>query len=255
MASVFGNKPIVVPPYFKLAEIYDHVMNHVNYSGWAHYIHRIFRRSGSNVKSVLEIACGTGNIGIGLINLGYDVIGCDLSFSMLQMARCHARKDGITLPLFVADIRTIHTRKQFDAALCLYDSTNYLLTIDEVCTSLNSVYNCLRPDGLFIFDICTIANSQRNFNGYTCKEKGNGYRFVRKSRFEAKSCLQYNTFTIQFNGNTGSFWEEHIQRIYRVDDILEAIGSSSFQLLGYFDNTSFRKGSEKSERVHLILVK
>ena len=136
-------------------------MRHVDYVEWADYVDRVFRRSGMRGEHILEIACGTGKVGVLLRKQGYEVVGCDLSLEMLREARRHAHREGVSVPLFAADIRTLSTRECFEGGLCLYDSINYLLNIEEVKMALDNTYRCLLPRGVFIFDICTRLNSKR----------------------------------------------------------------------------------------------
>ena len=246
---------IPVPPYAALACIYNEVMRHVDYVEWADYVDRVFHRSGMKRKHILEIACGAGKVGVLLRKQGYEVVGCDLSLEMLREARRHTLTEGVSVPLFATDIRILSTREYFEGGLCLYDSINYLLDIEEVKMALENTYRCLLPSGVFIFDICTRLNSKQYFEKYTDRVKGDGYRFIRKSRFDNETSLQYNSFTIYLKGCKEPFLEEHIQRIYSVDDILDAVASSSFHLLGCFEDTTFKQGSERSERVHLVLIK
>ena len=67
--------------------------------------------------------------------------------------------------------------------------------------------------------------------------------------------LQYNTFKIHFTDHHESFIEEHVQKIYSLSDILNVIHASEFKLMGYYDDTTFKQASERSERVHFVLIK
>ena len=238
-----------------LAAIYDHVMSHVDYYEWAHYVDRVFRGLGHSHLNVIETACGTGKIGRELAMLGHNVVGCDLSYHMVRTAQHQNRYSETNIPLFAADMCALPVRQCFDAVVCLYDSINYLLSLESVKQAVESAFDTLHKEGIFIFDVCTIYNSKHHFNRKTTREKGDGFRYTRKCRFDKKNMLQYNTFYIHFTDHHESFIEEHVQKIYPLSDILSVINASEFKLMGYYDDTTFKQASEHSERVHFVLIK
>lgn len=48
--------------YGNFAYIYDQLMDDVDYEAWVEHIEKLIAISGANVKNILELACGTGNI-------------------------------------------------------------------------------------------------------------------------------------------------------------------------------------------------
>ena len=78
-------------------------------------------------RQVLDLACGTGNMAIRLAKRGYKVTGVDSSKDMLDVARDKAAREGLCLSFVQQDMRYLESEKQFDAAVCLFDSLNYLL--------------------------------------------------------------------------------------------------------------------------------
>ena len=47
--------------------------------------------------SILEIGCGTGRVTIPLASAGFDIIGLDVSSSMLEEARRKAEDQGLSI--------------------------------------------------------------------------------------------------------------------------------------------------------------
>ena len=139
--------------------------------------------------------------------------------------------------------------------LCLYDSINYARNLNEFREILDCAYHGIRKAGLFIFDICTEKNSIKYFNNYFNKEKGKGYKYSRKSNYNFKSRIHTNVFKINFNNSEVVYVETHHQKIYYIDEMINIIKETKFDLINIFDGFTFKKGTEKSLRVHFVLTK
>lgn len=240
-------------PYAELAKIYDRVMNHVKYDEWAEYILSIFHHFEIHVNSILEIACGTGNLSVFLLKHGYDVTGMDLSPAMLEVAVDKFKDNGMPQKLFAADMTSIPLKNKFDAVLCLYDSLNYLKDPADFKKAIEEASTVTKGGGLFIFDVCTLLNSQIFFSNKSMFEDLGDIKYERKCRFCESENIQENTFIIEYNGKR--FVERHLQKIYKLDEVREIISGSSFNIREIFDDLSFNRGTESSERVHFVLQK
>jgi len=241
-------------PYQSLAGIYDFVMRHVDYESWTAYIRDLLTRFEHRPQSLVDLACGTGNIALELRALGYFVTaGVDSSESMLQVAREKAAGAGTDIDFVQRDLRQLTGLGPFDTAVCMYDSFNYLLTLDDLGQALREVCGILHPHGLFIFDICTEQNSQRYFKDIRDREQGTGFSYERHSYYDERERLQFNHFTLRFAAQDALLEETHIQRIYPLAEIVERIEASPLDFLGAFDGFTFNQGSERSDRVHFAL--
>ena len=89
--------------YRDFAFVYDELMDDVDYDGWVNYIEQIIKNENAEVKNILELACGTGNITIPLAKKNYDIAGIDISDEMLNVARSKGEKQGIDLVLLEQD--------------------------------------------------------------------------------------------------------------------------------------------------------
>ena len=239
-------------PYEGLAAIYDHVMRHVDYEGWASYVRRVFRRFDEHPERLVDLACGTGSITVQLHSLGYRLSGIDGSAAMVRVARCKARGLDKDIDFLRRDLRSLEGVGPFDAAVCLYDSFNYLLTPEDVDTALREVCRILAPSSLFIFDVCTERNSLAHFRDVHDAEEGPGFVYTRHSYYDKERKLQFNSFDICSEEGT-HVRETHSQRIYSHGDMLARIEASPFDFLGAYDGFTFAEGSDESDRVHIVL--
>src|SRR6476620_135203 len=117
-----------------LAPHYDELMDVVPYDFWAEYVMTLFHFAGHQPHKLLECACGTGNLSFELAKQGLEVVGVDLSESMI--AQAEAKAQGVHFDLKVrfaqADLADFHLGESFDSASCLYDSLNYILDADKL---------------------------------------------------------------------------------------------------------------------------
>ena len=72
--------------YDALAGCYDAMTEDVNYPAWADFLEKLFRREKKPVRTVLDLACGTGTVSFLLAERGYGMIGVDFSPEMLAVA-------------------------------------------------------------------------------------------------------------------------------------------------------------------------
>ncbi len=244
-------KEVLASPYSALAEVYDGMMEHVEYGRWADFVDSVFHRHGRSIQCVCELACGTGTMAVELARRGYDVTGSDASPSMIDAARRKSKHEGIELNLHVSDMRRFADSRSFDAVLCLYDSVNYLLHEAEIRELLENTQRLLTTRGLFIFDVCTEANSLEHF--HQRYERDSRHDYVRRSTYDRSERIQVNEVMLRRKGRW--FKEVHRQRIYPLTFWEALIAQSPFLLVASYDNLGFGAASESSERVHYILQK
>ena len=80
--------------YTDFAAVYDTFMDETPYEEWAVYVAGIIEkygisrpaRSGREQDLVVDLGCGTGTFTERLADMGYDMIGIDLSEEMLAAA-------------------------------------------------------------------------------------------------------------------------------------------------------------------------
>lgn len=241
-----------MPPYSKLALIYDDVMRFVDYRAWAIYIERLMARWRPKAKSILDIACGTGNLLLQLDSGNYKLYGCDLSLDMLRVAQ----RKGCRFPLWQADMTALPLRQSPDVIICLYDSINYLMELDLWSKSLAAIDVILKNDGIFIFDICTERNSQKYFHNYIEKERRRTYSYVRESNYDPETRIHRNTFTMNFDAERmTTYLEYHQQLILRLDEVLALIENSPLEVVEAYHDFTLHRANASSLRIHFVLKK
>ncbi|MBN1466052.1 class I SAM-dependent methyltransferase [candidate division KSB1 bacterium] len=229
-------------------------MAHVNYKLWATYIHEIVTRFRPESRRIVDLSCGTGTLCLLLAHYGYQVTGMDSSHAMLRQA---ARKTASAQIRYVcADLCSLPMAERSDVMISLYDSMNYLMDIPLWNRSLLDIHSCLNDDGLFIFDVSTIYNSCKDFSRYIHRESFADGSYHRKSTFDREKNIQTNYFEIKLAHQPGVlFCEMHRQRIRQLEEIVDIIRRSPFDLVAGYKDFSLAAYSENCERVHFVLKK
>ena len=139
--------------YTWLAHSYDRLTADVDYSRWADYLEWHFGRQAVPVRTVVELACGTGSLTRILAERGYEMTAVDLSADMLSFA---AQKCQDLPVLFLCqDMSRLTLLEQADAVVCCLDSVNYVTRPAALRRAFQRVYRYLKPGGLFLFDAKT----------------------------------------------------------------------------------------------------
>lgn len=102
-----------------------------------------------------ECACGTGSLTLPLQQLGYEMMGIDLSQEMLWQAAQKARKAGFGIPFIRQDMRQLRLHRPVDAVLATCDGVNYLLQDVDAAAFFQSAWEAIKPGGGLFFDVST----------------------------------------------------------------------------------------------------
>jgi SAM-dependent methyltransferase len=102
---------------------------------------------------VLELACGSGRLTVPIAQTGVDVVGVDLSDTMLEAARAKASAAGVPVQFVQADMRRFVLPGRFSAIFIAGNSLLHLLTIEDLAQCLLSARHHLAPGRRLIFDI------------------------------------------------------------------------------------------------------
>ena len=237
-----------VPAYEAMAPVYDRWMEHdgAPYEQWCGFIDTACRRHDREVRTILEIGCGTGSLTQRLGQRGYEVTGVDASSAMLGRAR---EKLG-------PSVRLVHARLPvpgppqapeapglglYDAAVCCFDVVNYFVEDGELARVFRQVRRALRPGGLFIFDVNTRYKLQRLFGDRSFGDDLGDFAYVQRARYDPARhrCELFLTFFLREGEMYRRAVEHHVQRWFTDEEMCAALADSGFEVLrtcqGYTD--------------------
>lgn len=132
------------------AKYYNLLYKDKNYQEEVNYIHSLIQRFASTqIKTVLDIGCGTGMHAAFMSQLGYHVTGVDLSCEMIKKALSQNIPNTVFCEGNAVDF---NLSKQFDAVTALFHVLSYQTTNDHLQKVITNVVNHLSAEGLFLFD-------------------------------------------------------------------------------------------------------
>ena len=234
--------------YDKFGAFYDAVMG--NRANTALYLRKLIAQHKPDVKTMLELACGTGTV-LAHFAKEYEVSGLDLSSRMLSVAR----KKLPNVRFFHADMVTFEIGKKFDVILCVFDSINHVIKFADWKKIFRRVEAHLVEDGLFIFDINTECKLRRHIREPAIIKEFGENLMIMDITDAGKGVSDWNikVFELQRN-NIYKLFEENIrEKSYPASQIKEAL-HEKFESVKVIDSARQRPSS-KSERLYFVCKK
>ena len=235
--------------YLDFAKIYDELIcGDIDYEAIADFIGKAAAPSGEGAALMLDLACGTGTLTDILARRGYDMIGVDLSYDMLNIAR----KKNENILYLCQDMRTFELYGTVDAIVCMTDSLNYITDYDDLRHVFALAKNYLNPGAPFIFDINSHYKLSEVISNNTFTYDSEDVYYTWENEYDAEKCICdfYLTFFVTGDGeNYRRFDERHRQRAYTCEEITEALCEAGFADICVNDGYSDKTPSEKSERL------
>lgn len=228
----------------KLSSTYDNM-----YQGFIDYTleYNFYAGICSKYKSstILEIACGSGNLAKPFSQNFNSYTGLDISDSMLDIAT-----KRYPMGTFIkGDMRSFKSSTLYDSILITGRSTSYLISDKDILNTFDVIMNSLEKSGVFIFDFIDAARFVPfvDENKYiTHKSEYNGKQYYRKSEWVNKKKSSANLinwkadyFGIEqdkhsFIGNDTSTF-----RCFTKDEIKLLLSKKGFQILELIDRKTY----------------
>ena len=219
--------------YEAFAPFYDLYTADHGHDGWMGDVDAILREHGAPGNRLIDVACGTGKSFVPMLARGWMVTACDISPAMAARARAKLGGRG---EVRVADMRNLPWRRSFDAATCVDDSINYLLSLGEVVAAMRSIREALVPGGLVAFDVNSLGTYRGPFadeltfeaEGTTFRWRGEGSRFMPPGELV--------TALTEALGPDGSptTSARHVQRHYSIDQLRLACAEAGLRCLDFW---------------------
>lgn len=275
--------------YTGFAMVYDIFMDNVPYEEWASYLVRRLKEHGIDDGLIAELGCGTGNITRLLRDSGYDMIGIDNSYEMLDIAKNKEYEDLSGDEDFFNDEESFHEEDLLDiedlseeeseqSSLILYleqdmrefelygtvrgvvsvcDSMNYITEKEDLLKVFRLVNNYLDKDGIFIFDMNTEYKYRHLLGSRVIAENREDCSFIWENDYNEETNINEYQMTIYVKDEETTplferFEEVHYQRAYGIKEVEELLCEAGMEVLGVYDVSTHNAPNEESERVYFI---
>lgn len=237
--------------YKEFSQIYDVLMNDIDYEKWTSFI---VKRTDVNNK-ILEAACGTGSITSILAEKNLNVTAFDLSEDMLMKAYEKLGRNR-NVKLLNQDMKSFKISDKFGMAICCCDGVNYLDNEDAL-SFFESVYNHLDEHGRFIFDISTPHKYETMFNDTYVYDDGDIF-YVWENELDEENKLvnvEINFFVSCDDGRYDRITEQQTQYVHDVKEVILMLKNAGFKDIEVFDDYNDSLYNENSLRAVFCAAK
>jgi glycine/sarcosine N-methyltransferase len=190
------------------------------------------------VRKILDAACGTGWHSIALAKIGFTVTGCDVSPSMVELARMNAERSRVEVAFEVADFSQLERIPgKFDALLCLGNSLPHVLTRATLGQAMTQMAGKLSPLGVLILHNLNYDLRLRTKPRFFSAE-GNADQIVWRFADYVPNQIVFHTALFERSHSEPPQWSVQvnstIQYPWLAEDYDHALQEAAFQKIEHF---------------------
>ncbi|MBI3818780.1 MAG: class I SAM-dependent methyltransferase [Planctomycetes bacterium] len=208
---------------------------------------------------VLDLACGTGRVGLKLLEDGAQLDGVDLYEPMLAHFRKKADARGLKVNLYRGGFTNFQTPRKYALVVCAFNAFAHNLTQADQLETLRRVRDHLLPGGAFLchmsFPSAELWSGPDGVPILEAEVPAGGGRMVKIYDSRTKNPLeqtQHSEMEIQIVGADGGVIESHksetdVRWIYKPEFelLLTTAGFSKINFFGDFDRSPLRADSKQ----------
>ena len=189
--------------------------------------------------AILDVCCGSGIVTVPLAEAEFEVVGVDISPSMLARAQEKA-KHLPNASFHLANALDFKLDKCFDLALMTGNAFQGFLTEKDVLRLLQNIRRHLNTDGILMFDTRLLEGYDLSVNDdfelwseYT-DASGDTVRWLgRKTRFDSQNNLLY--FDMKRRYTDGREVDSSIEiKFLPLETLLSLVEEAGFEVLGKY---------------------
>lgn len=238
--------------YTSFAQVYDLFMDNVPYEEWSLRLKELLKEYGIEDGILLDLGCGTGKLTRLMEEQGFDMIGVDNSFEMLDIAKSMSKKSILYL---LQDMREFELYGTVKAIYSACDSINYVLEEEDLREVFSLVNNYLDPKGIFIFDMNTKYKYEELLGENTIAETREEGSFIWDNFYDPEDEINEYDLTLYIKEEDNRFvrfQENHYQRCYSLETIKRLLAEAGLEFIAAYDDYSKNPVHEKSERILIV---
>ena len=242
--------------YSEFAYSYDILMQNVDYQKRTDYLYSLFEKFDRAPTLMLDLACGTGEFSNRFANKGVSVIGVDISYDMLSVAREKSAEQQNDILYLCQDAAELDLYGTVDGAICCLDSLNHITDYGDFCSAIARVSLFLEKDRLFIFDLNTEYKHSCVLGNNTFVIDTNDVYCVWQNEYQGNNTVEINLdfFTREDNVylRTG---ESFCERAYTSAEIENALNKAGLKTEAIYEEMTQNKPCDTTQRVVYVTRK
>jgi SAM-dependent methyltransferase len=224
-------------------------------------VHCFQRYARRPVRTVLDIACGTGPHLIRLVERGYALSGLDLSSKNIDFLRERLSARGERAELIVGDMTDFRLHRPIDAAICMQDSQGHLLTNEQLIAHLRCVARSLRHGGVYVFDRYMASSWTNPARSWSWSRRRGG--LIVRASFSALNDVdpvsqvfkEHMTLEAVENGTHRVYRQTHMSRMVFPQELRSLVAlAGGFEFVQWFFGFKPHQVLEKSKHPLLMVV-
>ena len=242
--------------YNAFAYIYDVLMQDVDYKKRTDYICSLFKVFDRMPTLMLDLACGTGEFSNRFAKKGVSVIGVDISYDMLSVAREKSADDGNDILYLCQDATQLDLYGTIDGAICCLDSLNHITDYDKFCKAIARVSLFLEKDRLFIFDLNTEYKHREVLGNNTFVIDTDDVYCVWQNEYKDHNTVEINLDF--FTSDSDAYYrsgESFCERAYTDDEIKNALQKAGLKIEAVYEEMTQNAPNDTTQRVVYVTRK
>lgn len=222
---------------------------------YVRFFDAIFKEN--KVKSILDCACGTGKDLSLLSLLGYEVVGSDISKSMLAQAKKNMTDSEKEIPLHRVDYRFLHKyfKIKFDAAVCLSSSILHMTNNKEVIQAFRSMYKVLKDNGILILSQGTTDKQWKEKPRFILAVNDKDFSRLFVIDYKNKGA-RYNVLDIYHKGKKSELkvWSVDYPQMLLKDDYKKLLKLAGFRKVNFYGSYHFEPYNKRKSDVLIVVA-
>lgn len=245
--------------YSQFANVYDCLMNDVDYKRRTAYLLKLFKKHGKTPTLLLDLACGTGGFSNEMALKGVEVIGVDMSEEMLGVARENSADLGVDVLYLCQKAEELDLYGTVDGVICCLDSVNHITSFKNLEEAFKKVALFLEDDCLFIFDVNSVYKHKEILGNNTFVIEEENVYCVWQNEFDEKKLL--TDISLDFfvydeeSGMYERFTEDFSERAYADDELIDLLEKCGFSVEAIYGDLTDEKPDDFTDRKIFVAKK
>ena len=246
-----------------LGPIYDRFNQGAHYDDYAQWINQQFKNRCQLKRSyqprMVDVGCGTGEMSLRFASRGYDVIGVDLSPTMLNIAMDKAiPHPNLSLMYVRQDMQNLSMDAKANLIISCYDTLNYLPDEKSLFRTIRRISDHLCSGGVFILDVNTLWRFESHYGNNTFVFKRNGEVLIWENHYDPQEKVLEFHVDVFAKTPPGLMYkrsrEDLVQRYFSPETVMLALKRAGFYNLVQTGENAFLYPKIPIEHRHIFIA-